>query len=112
MRVKRVSYVKRNGVVRRFRKVVLEVVEPDAYVAYTYWWSEITSSWEPVKGTAYFDGTVLKEVGVLHMKENVKHYINLLTRYSGFEYMKSDEDNKDTNKEDKYLEEISKDESI
>lgn len=106
MRVKRVSYVKRNDVVRRLRKVVLEVVEPDAYVAYTYEWSKVTNRWEPVKGTAYFDGTTLKEVGVLHIKENVEHYIDLLTKYSGFDYMESDEGNKDTDKEDKYLEEI------
>lgn len=106
MRVKRVDYVKRDGVICRSAKTIIELVEPDACVIYGYKWSSTYSRWEPVKSTAYFDGSERREVGCLRMKENAERYLDLLTKYSGFEFMESDEDNKDTDKEDKYLKEI------
>lgn len=106
MRVKRVDYVKRDGVIRRSAKTIIELVEPDACVIYGYKWSSTYNRWEPVNSTAYFDGSERREVGCLRMKENAERYLDLLTKYSGFEYMESDEDNKDTDKEDKYLKEI------
>lgn len=106
MRVKRVDYVKRDGVIRRSAKTIIELVEPDACVIYRYEWSSTYNRWEPVNSTAYFDGSERREVGCLRMKENAERYLDLLTKYSGFEFMESDEDNKDTDKEDKYLKEI------
>lgn len=106
MRVKRVSYIKKNGVVKRLRKSVIEVVQPDAYVAYNYHWSDSLGKWMPIKGNAYFDGIECREVGVLHLKENAERYAELLTMFSGFEYMEPGEGNTDTDKEDEYLSSI------
>jgi hypothetical protein len=106
MRVKRVSYIKKNGVVKRLRKTVIKVVEPDAYISYNYHWSESLGKWMPLKGVAYFDGIDCVEAGVLHLKENAERYAELLTKYSGFENMAPGEDNVDTHKEDEYLNSI------
>lgn len=32
MRVKRLSYIKKNGIIKRLRKTVIKVVELDAYI--------------------------------------------------------------------------------
>lgn len=104
MRVKRVEYINKNGVLCRSRKIVLEVVEPDAYVSYCYGWSKVSNKWEPIKGTAYFDGRLKQEVGILHMKENAERYVELLTKYAGFETMWPNELNTDTSAEDEYIE--------
>lgn len=103
MKVKRVSYVEKNGVVKRSRKSIIEVVEPDVYVSYNYYWSDSLNKWLPIKGYAYFDGIDCIETGVLHLKDNAERYAELLTKYSGFEHMSTGEDNTDTRKEDEYL---------
>ena len=103
MKVKRVSYVEKNGIVKRLRKTVIEVVEPDAYVSYNYQWSDSLNKWLPIKGNSYFDGIDCIDVGVLHLKDNAGRYVELLTKYSGFEHMGTYEDNTDTHIEDEYL---------
>lgn len=106
MRVKRVSYTEKNGVIRRSIKSIIEVVEPDAYVSYNYYWSDSLNKWMPIKGNAYFDGIDCIDVGVLHLKDNAERYVELLTKYSGFEHMRAVEDNTDTSIEDEYLNSI------
>lgn len=79
------------------------MVEPDAYVVYSYRWSITHNKWLPVPSTSYFDGVEERHAGALKILQNAAHYIELLCTYSGFVDMGQDEANTDTLKEETYI---------
>lgn len=110
-RIKRVTFRRSGGnIVVPYNKIILEKVEKDAYLVRQYSWLRNTNEWIPCRGTCYFDGKELVEIGKLVTKTNmdVDRYFQLLVEYEKFTYMQESEEDKSTSCELEYLKDLSK----
>lgn len=98
LRIKKVFFKNNKGVVKPYRKVVLEKIEEDAYLVKDYRWSGIEKAWYPSHTSAFFNGEELIETGVVRTRANkdIDRYFELCVKYEEFMYMEQNENNKDT----------------
>lgn len=100
LRVKRVSYIRRNGELLPHKKTIFEKLEDDCYRVIEYNWIKDKKGWFIASSSGYYDGETLHETGHVYLaNKDLDRLFELMVKYSGYEYMKDDEVNTSADEE-------------
>ena len=102
LRVKRVSYIRRNGELIPRKKTIFEKLENDCYRVVEYDWirDKNKNGWIVKGSSGYYDGETLHETGHVYLaNKDLDRLFELMVKYSGYEYMKDDEVNTSADEE-------------